>query len=420
LHTRIHATVVFVRATEGEDAWNPRDADSFHGLTKGESLELVSASSPSTGEVMDETTRPNHHSAMVWFLSDMTSLATGGWFGYVNPEPLIPPEKVQMLTEGMAKTTMNAFSPAAIVESGSTRDLGQMLGTIGWYGTHAGSSELRTSATEYANALASEVDANLASGGMVENGGANQAATQGVVGQGLLWASQVEGVDHRSTAESVLGYMAAELFDAEAGTFVSGPDTDTHTITARDAGDITGGVNAAINVLEMENLQQPYTHFFNQTFNRGRLQRAQRPVSRDENAEFTLPLPSEAGGEFGQAAVYDAAVEYDAGADEWSIADDTFDTEQALYLANQDIWISHWGGEFYQGSGVPGESDSPENEVDPSSTTAAQTETATQTEMATEMATQTGNSDPDRDGDHQYGESIGGRRLARGNEQLRG
>ena len=102
------------------------------------------------------------------------------------------------------------------------------------------------------------------------------------------------------------------------------------------------------------------------------------------------------------------------------MTDDTSDTEQALYIANQDIWISHWGGEFYQGSGVLGESDSPENEVDPSSTTAAQTETATQTEMATEMATRTGNSDPDRDGDHQYGESTGGRRLAHGNEQLRG
>ena len=119
------------------------------------------------------------------------------------------------------------------------------------------------------------------------------------------------------------------------------------------------------------------------------------PLSREENAEFTLPLPPETGGEFGQAAVYNVTVEYDAGADEWSIADDTFDTEQALYLANQDIWISHWGGEFYQGSGVSGQSDSPQNEVDPSSTTGSQTETANrtatamQTETATETASQT-------------------------------
>jgi hypothetical protein len=107
-------------------------------------------------------------------------------------------------------------------------------------------------------------------------------------------------------------------------------------------------------------VQENYARFFNQTFNRGRLQRAERPQSRDENAEFTLPLPPAAGGEFGQAAVYNAEVEYDSEADEWSVTDDLFDTEEALYLANQDIWISHWGGEFYQGRGVPSRSDSPE------------------------------------------------------------
>lgn len=102
-----------------------------------------------------------------------------------------------------------------------------------------------------------------------------------------------------------------------------------------------------------------YATFFNQTFNRGKLQRAERPQSRDPEAEFTLPLPPEAGGEFGQAAVCNDAVEYDGGADEWSVADDGFATADALYTANQDIWISQWGGDFFQGRGVLGESDSP-------------------------------------------------------------
>jgi hypothetical protein len=101
--------------------------ESNGALTKGDSLELVSEFNPSTGKYVDETTRPNHHSAMLWFLSDMTSLTAGGWFGYEQPQPLIPPEKIRMLTDGMAETTMNAFSPSAIVEMGSTRDLGQML-----------------------------------------------------------------------------------------------------------------------------------------------------------------------------------------------------------------------------------------------------------------------------------------------------
>jgi hypothetical protein len=41
------------------------------------------------------------------------------------------------------------------------------------------------------------------------------------------------------------------------------------------------------------------------------------------------------------------------------VSDDRFRTAEALYLANQDIWISQWGGEFYQNSGVPGEVDAP-------------------------------------------------------------
>jgi plastocyanin len=327
-------------------------------LTKGESLELVSAFRPADGSYPDRTARPPHHAAMLWFLSDMTSLAQNGWFGYVNPEPLVPAEKIQQLTDGVAKTTMNLFDPSDVVGAGSVRDLGLLLGAMGWYGTHAGSDEMVAGAADYANALASAVESNLDGNGRVENGAANQAATQGVVGQGLLWASQVDGVDHASTAESVLRYLAEELFDADAGTFASGEDASTYRITARDAGDITGGVNAADELLGMD-LKDQYARFFDQTFNRGRLQRAERPPSRDEAAAFTLPLPPAAGGEFGQAAVYNQAVAYDTDSREWSVVDDSFVTADALYLANQDIWISQWGGSFFGGRGVPGRNDTP-------------------------------------------------------------
>jgi plastocyanin len=327
-------------------------------LTKGESLELVSGFRPAEGEVVDKTSRPHHHAAMLWFLSDMTSLAQGGWFGYENPEPLIPAGKIQELTDGMGAATMDLFAPSDIVEMESTRSLGEMLGAIAWYGTHSGKAELETRASTYANELAAEVEANLTADGRVENGVDNQAATQGAVAQGLVWASELDGVDHVGTAEDVAGYLLEDLWDDDSGVYMSGADDSTYTITARDAADITGGINAADAVLGLD-VQENYARFFNQTFNRGRLQRAERPQSRDENAEYTLPLPPKAGGEFGQAAVYNAEVEYDPDADEWSVVDDRFDTEWSLYLANQDIWISHWGGDFYQGRGVPGRSDTP-------------------------------------------------------------
>jgi len=327
-------------------------------LTKGDSLELVSGFRPADGTVVDSRTRLRHHSAMLWFLSDLTSLAQGGWFGYVNPEPLIPAKKIQQLADGLAKTTMNAFPAADVVADTNTRMAGEFLATLGWYGTHAGSEEAGTAAANYADALAGAVAREVDGNGRVAKGVENQAATQGIVGQGLAWASQIDGVDHAGTAESVLGFMRDELWDADAKTYATGTDDVVYRISARDAGDITGGVNAADAALSVAGMKEQYAAFFDTVFNEGRLQRAQRPPSRDGETEHSLPLPPKAGGEFGQAAVYNAEVTRDDGG-EWSVTDSTFDCEQALYLANQEIWISHWGGQFFQGRGVPGESDEP-------------------------------------------------------------
>ena len=349
--------------------------ESNGALTRGgdDSLRLVSEFTPPPGVYNDDsfypppenpgygdrTTRPHHHAAMLWFLSDMNSLAQNGWFGYVNPEPLIPAENIQNLTDGMAQTTMEFFSPEDVASQESTRSVGLTLGAVGYYAPQAGGEEQRSAAAEYANGLAGVIEDNLAGNGMVENGSENQAATQGIVAQGLLWASEMEGVDHTGTAEDVLGYMTDTLYDEDAGTFASGEGDSSYTITARDAGDITGGLNAADEVLGMEGAKELYATYFNNTVRRGRLQRAERPESRNESFEHTLPLPQNAGGEFGQSAVYNTEVEYDTDNDEWSVTDDSFTTADALYLANQEIWISQWGGDFYEGRGVPGQNDEP-------------------------------------------------------------
>ncbi|PSP55916.1 plasmid stabilization protein [Halobacteriales archaeon QS_1_67_19] len=324
-------------------------------LTKGDSLELVSGFNPVEGELVDETSRPRHHAAMLWFLSDLMSLAENEWYGYVNPEPLIPAEKLRELTDGMADTTMDLFGP----DDMNSRELGLMLGALGWYGTHPGSEDLRSSAADYANELADALESNVTDAGKVENGAQNQAATQGIVTQGLVWASQVEGVDRAGLAENVAGYLVENLWDEEVGVFTSAEGDSTYTFTGRDAADLTGGLNCADAELELDGTKERFATCFNELFNRARLQRAERPPSHDGNAEYPLPLPPKAGGEFGQAAVYNTEIQYDTESDTWRVTDDTFDCEQALYLANQDIWVSHWGGEFFQGRGVPGKSDEP-------------------------------------------------------------
>ncbi|QIO21281.1 halocyanin domain-containing protein [Haloarcula sp. JP-L23] len=341
-------------------------------LTHGDSWEFLSEYRPAEGRIEDETRRPHHHAAMTWFLSDMSSLAQNGWFGYVNPRPLLPSEAgadavfetdvgIQEITDGVARTTMDLFSPEDVAQQESTRSVGLMLGAIGYYGPQAGTEDDLSAAADYANGLASVVQSNLAGNGKVENGAANQAATQGMVAQGLLWASQMDGVDHTDTAGDVVGYMVDELWDDDAGTFASGTGDSTYAITARDAGDITGGLNAADAVLGNSDVRPLFARFFDSTFNTGRLQRAQRPPSVSQSKGNEPPLPPKAGGEFGQASVYNGEVAYDTEAGEWSVTDDRFYTADALYLANQDIWVGNWGGEFYQGRGVPGQSDDPPN-----------------------------------------------------------
>lgn len=121
----------------------------------------------------------------------------------------------------------------------------------------------------------------------------------------------------------------------------------------------TGGLNCADAELGLDGVQERFAGCFDGLFNRARLRRAERPQSRDENAEYPLPLPPKAGDQYGRAAVYNTQIRYDPASDTWRVTDDAFDTEQALYLANQDIRVGQWGGEFFRGCGVPGKSDEP-------------------------------------------------------------
>ncbi|NEU58622.1 PQQ-dependent sugar dehydrogenase [Halorussus sp. MSC15.2] len=327
---------------------NPDDEDD---------MRLVGTYRPATDEVVDETASPEDYAAMLWFLSDMASYAENGWYGYENPSPLIEVGEIRRLTDRMADATFEEYPPERILDAGTARDLGVMLGATGWYGTHAGNAEMETKASDYANDLADVVESNLAGDGRVETDSSHQAATQGVVGQGLLWASQIDGVGRSDAAESALSYLLEELWDEAAGTFATERGATTYTVTPRHAGDITGGLNAADAVLGLDGVKQKFATHFNNTFNRGRLQRSTRWQAYRPEGEYPLPLSPDAEGEYGQAAVYNAEVEYDTETDKWRVTDDSFDTAGALYLSNQDLWISIWGGEEFPGRGVPGRTD---------------------------------------------------------------
>lgn len=158
-------------------------------------------------------------------------------------------EEIQTFADQMATATFEEYPPERILDAGTMRDLGVMLGAAGWYGTHAGDDGLVTDIAAYANRLADLVESQVTADGLIANGSSHQAATQGAVGQRLLGVSQVDGVAHRDAARPVLEYLLDDLWDEQAGTFASGTNDETYRITPRNAGDITGGLDAADAIL---------------------------------------------------------------------------------------------------------------------------------------------------------------------------
>lgn len=79
---------------------------------------------------------------------------------------------------------------------------------------------------------------------------------------GVAWASRLDGVDHLGSVRDTLGYMRDSLFGENLGIYRAGAG-NTHSYTARDVGDITGGVNAANTVLGLGGVKEQYAQFFN-------------------------------------------------------------------------------------------------------------------------------------------------------------
>lgn len=323
----------------------------------GDDLQMVSGYRRGEG-VVNEEARPLHHTAMLWFLSEMVSLARGGWFGYVNPRPLLKVERLEELMNGVARTTMALF-PVESLGNLSMREMGEMLAAIGVFGRQTRDQQLLSRAVDYANALAGAVEENVEGSGWVGSGALNQAATQGMVIQGLVWASRLGGVDYRALAERMLRYLLEELWDPDAGTFASGEGDTVYTISALDAADVVGGLNAGIHVLGRDDVEQVFGTFFDQTINRGRLQRADLSVLSGGESRHDLPHPGDAGGPFGKAPVFNGEVEYDTERDEWRVTDDRFRAYPAMALACQTAWMGRIGERPYPGFGIPGRSDTP-------------------------------------------------------------
>lgn len=243
------------------------------------------------------------------------------------------------MADATARTIVEAYDAQTIADEGGVADVGVVLSALGVYGS-VGTNDVLADAEEFGDELIADLGDVIDDDGRIDAGdGAHQAAVQGAVGQGLDLASDGLGLE-ADDADSVLSSLVDESWSDDDGTFDDERVAETIVYTVRDAGDVVGGLNAALRRLDEDAVREVTAGFMDLTVHNSTLQRAQLDAAISPDATYWLPHPENAGGWFGRAPVFNGAVEYRRDAGLWRITDQAFRPSGALYTACQFGWLA--------------------------------------------------------------------------------
>lgn len=300
-----------------------------------------------------ETDRPTDYAAVLWLCSMLLDQTDS--YGFENPEEELEVEDLEEVTDMVARTIHDEFSPSEIGNKEGIRGVGVTLSALSWYGVTGTNDDVVDDAENYADALVGYLSVNTDEDGRAgrEGEAINQAAAQAAAGQGLFWASEAYNIDTDDDAEAILEYLTEDLWNSGSGTFDDERDEPTLETTVRDTGDLIGGLNAALEVLDEDEIEEIFRDFVRESVRRSRLQRAELRFSREDIEDrLHLPFPDDLPGQFGQPPVFNAAVALDE-TNGWEITSNTFLTAGSMYAACQLLWMSEVDNDEFPGRGRP-------------------------------------------------------------------
>ncbi|MFQ5860216.1 MAG: hypothetical protein ACE5IG_01540 [Dehalococcoidia bacterium] len=283
------------------------------------------------GSVVDSSLVPMDQIAMLWALADVAS-ATKGWEFYQAPLG-------RDMALGLADRTFTAIVAENVLGQLTTaRERGMALQALTWYAAHTEDKALRQQAKAQISALADGlVDEMAINGKLPAPAGANQAASQGAVVAGLLFAFNATG----NTSYQVAGLRAWRylqgLWNADAGVYKTGEVADKYVYTPQDVGDILAAFNSMLHILAYD-VGDRFAIFFRNSVKASGLQLAEGSDSGGATDEDEVPAPPQVG----KIPVMASEVTYDVEEETWEVTNGQFDTEMAMYASNEMIWIGIW------------------------------------------------------------------------------
>ncbi len=301
-------------------------------------LALARSYDPEADETTFEDERAIDYAATVWCLSTVADRAD------VHPAVEtagIDVEDATDLADSTARAIVDAYDAETIADEGGIANVGLVLSALGRYGS-VGTDDALPDVERFGTDLVASVDDAIDDDGRIATGDEeHQAAVQGAVGQGLDLANDGLGLGlDDDGVDDVLSSLVDDSWSDEDGTFDDERANETIATTVWEAGDIVGGLNAALSRLEGDEVRDVTAAFMDRTVHNSALQRAQLDAAVAPDAAYWLPSPANAGGWFGQAPVFNGGVEYRRDAELWQVVDRAFHASEALYAACQFGWLA--------------------------------------------------------------------------------
>ncbi|MEE9284113.1 MAG: hypothetical protein V3V35_00130, partial [Dehalococcoidia bacterium] len=277
------------------------------------------------GQIADSAVKGQDQVVMLWALSELADYASGayGWYG----APLTGDQASAMADDLLAAILRYAEDHPGFLAALPSRDLGVALSALSAYASYTSNeSQGARVAEQVIPSLARELTSRMDQRGKLgQTGRYRQAATQGAVVSGLVFAYKVTGAGaYREDALRAWRYLET-LWDGTVSVYRSDEAASRYVYTARDVGDVVGAFNALINGLNID-VEQRFADFFDGALNRSGLQIAEAaPTGGGQDAD-AIPDPFSAGGESGQAPVLATEVAYDTTSGQWSVTNPRFTT----------------------------------------------------------------------------------------------
>lgn len=327
--TKLEAMLRGVLASEAADMLHMKMRDSASGL-------YMSQMNP--GDAAATGMTPTDQFVMLWALAELSSLAEG----YSMYEGRVSWVEASQWAEELYQSIMKYSKEHPEWMALSKEDMALFIQSLSAFAATSGNLSLLEGIVDKIQAHAGHLAAIGADAPLELKAKAVRA---------LITAEQMTGDENLRTAALKLWDSIEASWDSANGLFSlpSSSNPNVYEYSTWDVGDLAGAYGAVIYGAGRQDQMDQYAQFFHQVVKASRLMTAEGAEAGGSSDGDEVPGSASAGGPLGMAPVFASKVQFSPDTKEWHVSNSNFETDGAMYLATQLMWIGQRDQQSYMG-----------------------------------------------------------------------